>query len=136
MILAGEMTAMKIKTNRNKLSFKFNVAKPKGPDVALKTPRIAHLMAAAIRFEELVQSGQVSGYAEIARLSMVSRARLTQVMNLRLLAPEIQEYLLFLPPSPSGKSQIKERQLRPLMAVADWQVQRDMWQSLISKSAS
>lgn len=51
-------------------------------------------MALAIRFEELLTSGTVKDYADLARLGGVSRARITQIMNLRLLAPDIQESLL------------------------------------------
>jgi hypothetical protein len=62
-----------------------------------RIPRIARLMALAIRFEELLRTGQVQSYAELARLGHVTPARVTQIMNLNLLAPTIQERLLFLP---------------------------------------
>lgn len=61
-----------------------------------RVPRIARLMALALRFEELIRSGEVADYAELARLGRVSRARITQVMNLLALSPAIQEELLFL----------------------------------------
>ena len=35
--------------------------------------------------------------AELARLGRVSRARITQIMDLLMLAPEIQEEVLHLP---------------------------------------
>ena len=62
-----------------------------------RVPRIARLMALALRFEQLVRTGAVRDYAELARLGQVSRARLTQIMNLLHLAPDIQEAILFLP---------------------------------------
>jgi hypothetical protein len=62
-----------------------------------RVPRISKLMALAIHFDELIRSGQVSSYAELARLGQVTPARVTHVMNLLLLAPAIQERLLFLP---------------------------------------
>jgi len=61
-----------------------------------RVPRISRLMALAVRMEGLVRGGQVKDYAELARLGGVSRARVTQVLNLRNLAPAIQERLLFL----------------------------------------
>ena len=98
------------------------------PDVpAGRVPRISRLMALAIRFERLVEEGQVRDYAEIARLGHVSRARLTQIMNLRQLAPEIQEEILFLPRVIQGKDPITERDLRPIAAELDWEGQRGMW---------
>ncbi len=63
-----------------------------------RVPRIARLMALAIRFESLIQSRTINNYADLARLAHVSRARITQIMNLLLLAPEIQEAILFLRP--------------------------------------
>ncbi len=62
-----------------------------------RIPRISRLMALAIRFDELIRSGQVSSYAELARLGHVTPARVMHIMNLNLLAPAIQERLLFLP---------------------------------------
>ena len=62
-----------------------------------RIPRVTKLMAPAVRFEGLIASGEVADYAELARLAHVSRARITQIMNLLILAPENQEALLFLP---------------------------------------
>jgi len=39
----------------------------------------------------------VANHADLVRLAHVSRARITQIMNLLLLAPDIQEAILFLP---------------------------------------
>src|SRR5205085_1168844 len=63
---------------------------------AQRLPRISRLMALSIRMEGLVRTGRVKDYAELARLGGVSRARVSQVLNLRNLAPPIQERLLFL----------------------------------------
>ena len=62
-----------------------------------RVSRVARLTALAIRFQELLRSGQVASYAELAELGHVSRARVTQIMNLLLLAPDIQEQILFCP---------------------------------------
>jgi hypothetical protein len=99
-------------------------------DVAPRLPRVAKLMALAIRFEGLIRGGVVADYAELARLGHVSRARITQIGNLLNLAPDIQEALLFLPVVKCGKDPISERDLRPVAATADWKKQRRMWQHL------
>jgi hypothetical protein len=67
------------------------------PVPAGRVPRVARLMALALKFEAMVREGVVTDYAELARLGHVTRARLTQIMNLTVLAPDIQEALLFLP---------------------------------------
>ncbi len=60
----------------------------------MKIPRIARLMALAIRFDELIRTGVVANQAELSRRGNISRARITQIMDLSLLAPQIQEELL------------------------------------------
>ena len=47
-----------------------------------RVPRISRLMALAIRLEQLIRTGEIADYAELARLGRVSRARITQIMNL------------------------------------------------------
>src|SRR5580698_3733572 len=74
-------------------------------------PRIARLMALAIRFEGLVRGETIQDYAELARRGHVTRARMTQIMKLLSLAPDIQEQLLFLPPVKG----INERNLRRIV---------------------
>jgi hypothetical protein len=98
-----------------------------------RVPRISKLMALALRFEELVRSGVVADYAALARLGHVSRARISQIVNLLNLAPDLQELLLFLPPCQRGRAPIHLHQLQPLAAIPDWSQQRRWWQALAGK---
>ena len=100
-------------------------AKPKPAPARL--PRVAKLMALAIHCEQLIEAGDVADYAEIARLGHVTRARMTQIMNLLHLAPDIQEAILFLPRVESGRDPVTERELRSLVALPDWRKQRRLW---------
>ena len=68
----------------------------------------------------------VQDYADIARRTGLTRARVTQIANLTLLAPDIQESLLF----GLRDDLLVERQLRPLSAVLDWKQQRERWRIL------
>ena len=97
-----------------------------------RIPRIARLMALAIRFDHLISSGQVANQAKLARLGSVSRARMTQIMNLVLLAPDIQEELLFLSCAPTERSPIHLRQLQTIAAIPEWNEQRKQWIGLRS----
>ena len=90
---------------------------------APQIPRIARLMALAIKFQDMVDRGEVRDYADLARLGYVSRARLTQVMNLVLLAPDIQERLLLSENSGSVRMP-SETQIRSVTASAVWDDQR------------
>ena len=87
-------------------------------------------MALALRFEQLVRSGAVRDYAELARLGQVSRARITQITSLLHLAPDLQEKLLFLPRLQSGRDRIYLDELQALTALLDWQEQRRRWNEM------
>ena len=93
-------------------------------------PRISRLMALAIRFDRLIKAGEVVDQADLARMGNVSRARVTQIMNLLQLAPEIQEAILFLPRTVKGRDPIREIMVRPLAAEPDWRKQRRLWKCL------
>lgn len=90
-------------------------------------PRITRLMALAIRFDELLRSGRATGLQNIAEIGHVSQPRVSQILSLTLLAPDIQEELLFLPRMKKGKPQISEKILRPLTMEMDWEKQRVLW---------
>ena len=87
-----------------------------------RVPRITRLMALAIKFQDMVDRGDVSDYADLARLGDVSRARLTQIMNLQLLAPEIQEAILFAGFG-SSADEPRERDLRSVCSRVFWSEQ-------------
>ncbi len=99
-----------------------------------RVPRVARLMALALKFAGLVRDGVASDYAELARLGGVTRARLTQVMNLTLLAPDLQEALLFLAPVARGRDPIVLRDLQPIATTSAWAEQRKRWVALTGKA--
>ena len=90
-------------------------------------PRIARLLALAIRLEGLLRDETIRDYAELARLGRVTRARMTQIMKLLDLAPDIQEQILFLPLIQG----LNERNLRPIASRIDWGEQRRMFQTMV-----
>jgi hypothetical protein len=100
--------------------------KASGKSAVGRIPRVARLMALAIRFDQLIRDGVVADQAELARLGQVTRARLTQIMNLLMLAPDIQGELLFLE-SRTGRERVSERRLRKVAAMVGWSEQRAAW---------
>lgn len=96
-----------------------------------RVPRVARLMALAIRFDNLVRTGAVSTQAELAAAGHVTRARVTQIMNLLHLAPDIQEAVLHLPLVAHGRDPITEHDLRAVTSRVEWRAQRQLWQSLL-----
>jgi hypothetical protein len=93
-------------------------------------------MALALRLDELVRTGVVADYAMLARLGHVSRARISQIVNLLALAPDIQEALLYLPAVERGRDPIYLRHLQPVAALLDWHQQRRLWHTLRGKLRS
>jgi hypothetical protein len=96
-----------------------------------RVPRVARLMALALRLDELVQTRQVRNYTELASMGHVTRSRICQIMNLLSLAPDIQEALLFLPPTLRGHDVIILANLQPIAAAFDWRKQRRLWRQLL-----
>ena len=95
-----------------------------------RIPRLARLMALARHVEELVHSGTVGSYAVAARLGRVSRARMSQILGLLNLAPDLQEQLLFLEHPARGRPVPVLRQVLSVAAALDWDEQRRSWRKL------
>src|SRR3954468_1436679 len=104
-----------------------NARRPRSPRA---TPRLSRLMALAIHLEDLVSRGTVRNYRELAEAGHVSHARLSQILQLNHLAPEIQEQLLLLPPTRRGSDRLLERHVRSLARVVDWQRQRQLFRAV------
>lgn len=95
-----------------------------------RVPRGAKLLALAHRFEELIRRDEVADYSELARLERLTRARISQIMSLLSLAPDLQEQVLFLPRTERGRDPIQMGHLLPIAQVADWKIQRQLWAGL------
>ena len=121
------------RAGRKKLEFGQNPAKT-AAKLPPAVPRISRLMALAIHFDQLIRDGVVADYADLARLGRVTRARVTQIMNLLNLAPDIQEAILFLPTDQQGRTPLIEKRARPIVAETDWREQRRMWRNLRTRS--
>jgi hypothetical protein len=93
-------------------------------------PRLSRLMALALKLETLLAHGIVQNHAELAELGHVSRTRVCQILLLTNLAPAIQEAVLFLPQTVSGRDRITENRLRRIASQLDWEEQRQAFRCL------
>ena len=93
-------------------------------------PQITRVLATAIQFDEMIANDEARHYADLARLACVTRERISQLMELIWLAPDIQQEILELPPSNSGRFPIGEVALRRVALNMDWEQQRDAWKNL------
>jgi hypothetical protein len=95
-----------------------------------RIPRVARLLALAHHFEELLETGVVETQAELAELAKLTPARVTQIMNLLGLAPDLQEEIFFLSPVTEGRPSVTERDLRQVLKTVVWSEQRERWAAL------
>jgi hypothetical protein len=102
-------------------------AKPAG-----RIQRVSRLMALAIECDRLIRDGGTKNQSELAHYAQVTTARMTHIMWLTNLAPEIQEAILFLPRVESGPDTLKEIEARRIARVMDWGVQRGMWGEILT----
>ena len=100
---------------------------PKPTRIRGRIPRIARLLALAHHFQVLLDTGVVRTQMELAELTKLTTARITQIMNLLILAPDIQEEILFMPPVTSGDPPVTEKTLRPVLQTLVWSEQRERW---------
>jgi hypothetical protein len=100
-----------------------------------RLPRVARLMALAIRFENLLRVGTVQDFADLSRLGRVTRARISQIMNLLNLAPDLQERLLLLDPVLDRREELSERGLRAVVEEPCWAKQRHLFEEIASQKS-
>ncbi|MCC6228459.1 MAG: hypothetical protein IT432_04450 [Phycisphaerales bacterium] len=96
-----------------------------------RVPRITRLMALAIKLDGILAAGRELSQTDLAELGHVTKARMTQILNLTLLSPEIQAEILDLPLVTSGHDPISESDLRPLCAMVSWRQQRGAWARMV-----
>ncbi|MBN1461110.1 MAG: hypothetical protein JXA57_16405, partial [Armatimonadetes bacterium] len=87
---------------------------PKKPE----TPWVVELLKMAMEWQRQLDAGEVDTQAAIALREGITRARVTQIMALLRLAPEIQQHILTMPES-VGRPAISERVLRPIAKLED-----------------
>jgi len=79
-------------------------------------------MITAIQCDQLIRDGMMKNQSELAHYAQVTTARMTHIMWLTNLAPDIQEAILFLPRIEAGRGTIKEIEV--------WRVAQVMERSL------
>ena len=98
--------------------------------VSDRVPRLARLLALAHRFDKLLRDGMVQNLKTLARLGHVSPARISQILSLLHLSPDIQEAILFCSRPEHGRDCLDMRRVLPLTKVVDWDRQRRLWRRL------
>lgn len=108
------------------LELEFVLPEPVNSRASKTVPRIAARLALAMKYEELLLQGAASSYADLSGTAMASRSRVSHVMNLLNLAPDIQEAILFAKPT-SAVARLREKDIRTIAREVEWSKQREMW---------
>jgi hypothetical protein len=90
-----------------------------------RTQRVVHALALAHHIDKKIRCGELRDYAHAAKVLGVTRARVSQITGLLLLAPDIQAAVLDLPET--RRDSITERQLREIVAEPLWAKQMRLW---------
>ncbi len=102
---------------------------PSPPEPVRKPARVARMLAFAHGLKQAIDRGEYKDYADAARQVGLTRARVSQLMDLTLLAPSIQEEILFLE-RVDGVEPVTERGLREVVKQQGWAKQRVAWRDL------
>jgi ParB-like chromosome segregation protein Spo0J len=103
-------------------------AEPPRPAPAItRLPRAARALAQAHELKRLLDEDASCHPASLARALGTSRARVSQLLDLLLLAPDIQEEILFLEVPTTRREPVSEHKLRRIVREPDWTEQRRLW---------
>jgi hypothetical protein len=106
-------------------------AAPVPPEVARRLPRVTRLLVQAHRFQRMIDQCMARDLADLARQLGLTRARVTQIVNYTLLAPDIQEEILHLPPVERANDRLSEHQVRAVLREPLWPEQRRRWREIV-----
>lgn len=135
------------KSGRVTVNFQVHLAQPsrrllirEGPAplprlVRGRLPRVARMLVQAHLFQRMLDTGQVRDLADLARRFKLTRARVTQISNYTLLAPDIQAEVLAMPPVEPGHEPIREPAMRAVLREVLWTEQRKRWRALLNQAA-
>lgn len=90
-----------------------------------RLPRITRLMALSIRYERLIKQGVITRHIDLADLAGIGRSQVSRIIQLQLLAPDIQEWLLNLPETEKSEDPVMWTDVQPLTRIMSWEKQRE-----------
>lgn len=101
---------------------------PQGkPEPVRRPAKVAQQLALAHHLQAAIDRGSIADRAAVARKLGLTRARITQLLDLLMLAPDVQEAVLALE-AVDGVEPLSERELRKVAHAGSWSAQREAWQ--------
>ncbi|ACY13630.1 hypothetical protein [Haliangium ochraceum] len=102
---------------------------PTAPPPARRPARVAQMLAFAHRVDREVERGDFESRSAAARHYGMTTGRITQLLSLLWLAPDVQEDVLFLE-AIDGCEPVSGQALEKIARIADWGEQRRGWDEL------
>jgi len=90
---------------------------------------VVRTLVLAYQIDQAVREGRARDYAEVARQIGMTRARVSQIMNLLRLSPALIETLLS---NYARLPRLTERQLRPVVSGSEPHKQRELFDALLA----
>lgn len=116
-----------------KQAVRFTVEPPAPPPEPVRRPaHVAKMLALAHHLNAAIERGVVADQAAVARKLGLTRARITQLLDLTLIAPDVQARILEFE-AVDGVEPIRERQLRAVVAAGTWPQQRAAWAQMVCR---
>ena len=95
-----------------------------------KEPHLRRSLILAYDIQTLLRSGKAASLTQVGKWLNMTHSRISQLMTLLLLAPDIQEEIVF---DKTGKvNGLTERHIRLIPVEADWQKQQELWQQVLA----
>jgi len=124
-------------SSRAEVRFQIHATRPRAAEpsgspgsTSGRVPRVTQVLALAIQFQDMIERGETRDYADLARLGCLSRERMSQIMELIWLAPDIQQEILGFPSTRTSRFPVSEAALRRIAAKLSWEEQRGHWANL------
>ena len=99
---------------------------PPKPEPVRRPAKVAQQLALAHHLQAAIDRGAIADRADVARKLGLTRARVTQLLDLLLLAPDLQAAVLALE-AVDGAEPMSERALRAVAHAGSWVEQRAAW---------
>lgn len=108
---------------------------PPKPAPVHRPAKVAQMLALAHHLQRAIDRGDVADRAAVARRLGLTRARVTQLLDLLILAPDLQVAVLALE-AVDGAEPLAERTLRAVAHAGTWAEQRGAWAGLSARVES
>lgn len=99
---------------------------PDRPEPVRRPAKVARQLALAHHLQAAIDRGAIADRADVARKLGLTRARVTQLLDLLLLAPDLQAAVLAME-TVDGTEPMAERTLRAVAHAGTWMEQRAAW---------